>query len=490
LQVPKDLNLSVHAAVILRLMAARGIGALASALRVEVTSARDSPRTTDQGNGGAMQTRQVSKVVAAICVLASAGAYAQTDPGVRAGANGAGAPLPGLSANELVFFDAGRDDFAEAEGIADGLGPRFNLDGCGGCHLQPDIGGTSPTVNPQVAVATAFGAHNTLPSFITSNGPIREARFKTLPGGSPDGGVHGLFVITGRADATGSASGCNLVQENFAAQQSANNVIFRIPTPVFGVGLMEEITDQTLLNNVAANGPTKASRGITGRVNRNGNDGRIARFGWKAQNPSGLVFSGEAYNVEMGITNEGFQTERDETPECQFAQLPNDVTNVDGATGIDTVSAIEKFAFFMRFLDQPTASTTVPGGANSITEGRNSFVNTGCALCHTPTLPTGNATVVALRNRNVNLFSDLALHNMGPGLADDVSQGAARGDEFRTAPLWGLGKRVFFLHDGRTSNLVTAIQAHRSNGNAFSPPPKRTRSSPPSTPCPPPPNKT
>jgi len=386
-------------------------------------------------------------------------AYSQVDPGVRPGGAGAGTPIPGLTANELAFFDAGRDDFAEQEGVGDGLGPRFNLDSCGGCHIQPAIGGTSPSVNPQVATATAFGAQNTLPSFITSNGPVREARFKS------DGGVHSLFTIRGRSDSTGSASGCNLVQENFAAQQASGNVIFRTPTPVFGLGLMEEITDQTLLNNVAANGSAKAALGITGRVNRNGNDGRITRFGWKSQNPTGLVFSGEAYNVEMGITNEGFQTERDETPECQFARLPNDVTNVDGANGIDTISAIEKFAFFMRFLAPPTPSTTVPGGANSITEGRNAFVNTGCAHCHTPTLTTGNATVAALRNKSANLFSDLALHNMGPGLADDISQGAARGDEFRTAPLWGLGQRIFFLHDGRTSNLLTAIQAHASNGN-------------------------
>ena len=416
-----------------------------------------------------MEKRNVLSGLIAAAVLMTGTAYAQVDPGLRPGAAGAGAPLAGLSPNELVFFDAGRDDFAEAEGIGDGLGPRFNLDSCAGCHLQPDIGGSSPAVNPQVAAATAFGARNTVPSFITSNGPIREARFKTQPGGAPDGGVHSLFVVTGRSDSTGSASGCNIVQENFAAQQASNNVIFRTPTPVFGLGLIEEVSDRTIADNVAANGPGKAALGISGRLNRNGNDGRITRFGWKAQNPTGLVFSAEAYNVEMGITNEGFQVERDETPECQFAQLPNDVTNVDGATGIDTVSAIEKFAFFMRFLAPPTPSTTVPGGANSITEGRNAFVNIGCAQCHTPALSTGNATVAALRNKSVPLFSDLALHNMGPGLADDISQGAARGDEFRTAPLWGLGKRIFFLHDGRTSNLLTAIQAHSSNGNGFYP---------------------
>jgi CxxC motif-containing protein (DUF1111 family) len=416
-----------------------------------------------------MNKRNVYQTLIATSVVVAGIAYAQTDPGPRPGAIGAGSPISGLSPNQQLFFDAGRTDFADPEGIADGLGPRFNLDSCSGCHIQPAIGGSSPAVNPQVAVATAFNAQNTVPSFVTANGPIREARFKTLPSGSPDGGVHALFVITGRSDSTGSASGCNAVQENFAAQLAANNVIFRSPTPVFGLGLIEEIPDQTLLNNLAANGSAKAGLGISGRVNRNGNDGRITRFGWKAQNPSSLVFSAEAYNVEMGITNEGFQIERDETPECQFASLPNDVTNVDGATGTDTISGIEKFAVFMRFLAPPTPSATMPGGAVSITEGSNAFVNIGCAQCHTPTLTTGNATVAALRNKSANLFSDLALHNMGPGLADDIAQGVARGDEFRTAPLWGLGQRIFFLHDGRTSNLLTAIQAHGSNANAVYP---------------------
>jgi CxxC motif-containing protein (DUF1111 family) len=365
-----------------------------------------------------------------------------------------------------VFFEDGLADFIEAEGVGDGLGPRFNLDNCGGCHSQPAIGGTSPAVNPGVAAATAFGARNTLPSFMTPTGPFREARFKRLPNGAPDGGVHALFVISGRSDETGSASGCNILQDNFAAQQTANNVVFRIPTPVFGMGLLEEITDNAILINLAAAPGTKAQLGISGRVNRNGNDGRITRFGWKAQNPSSLIFSGEAYNVEMGISNEMFQIERDETNECQFAALPNDVTNVDGATPLESISAVEKFAFFMRFLAPPVASTTTPGGNASITEGFNAFVNIGCVQCHTQTLRTGNATVESLRNQNANLFSDLALHNMGPGLADDVSQGVAAGDEFRTAPLWGIGQRIFFLHDGRTTNLATAITAHASNGNA------------------------
>src|SRR5690348_2325080 len=150
-------------------------------------------------------------------------AYAQVDPGVRPGGAAAGTPITGLSTNELAFFDAGRDDFAEQEGVSDGLGPRFNLDSCGGCHSQPAVGGSSPpTNNPQVTVATAFGARNTVPSFITSNGPIREARFKTLSSGATDGGVHALFVISGRND---GADSCNIAQDNFAQQVANGNVI-------------------------------------------------------------------------------------------------------------------------------------------------------------------------------------------------------------------------------------------------------------------------
>ena len=401
----------------------------------------------------------------ALLFLSATPALAQVDPGVQGGTPRAGGPIAGLVGNEEEFFDVGLDDFAEAEGVGDGLGPRFNLDSCGGCHIQPAIGGTSPTVNPEVAIATAFGARNTVPSFITLNGPVREARFKRTPGGQPDGGVHALFVVSQRNDGTGNASGCNITQDNFAQAVQQNNVIFRIPTPVFGAGLMESIPDSELIRNLTEGQGTRSALGITGRLNHNGNDGRVTRFGWKAQNMSLEIFSGEAYNVEMGITNDNFPVEREEAQSCQFATVPNDVVVTEGATGLDTISAITKFSFFMRFLAPPTQNLNSPGGNASISEGFNAFVNIGCTHCHTQQLRTGNATVVALANKNARLFSDIALHNMGPGLADEVAQGEAAGDEFRTAPLWGLGQRVFFLHDGRTNNLLTAIQAHASNGN-------------------------
>ena len=129
-----------------------------------------------------------------------------------------------------------------------------------------------------------------------------------------------------RSPAASARRGCTLPQPDFATQVANHNVIFRIPTPVFGEGLIESIPDSAILANHAATAASKASLGIrgranftvagrtiTGQTNNNGNDGTVARFGWKAQNKSLLVFSGEAYNVEMGITNELFPTERDET---------------------------------------------------------------------------------------------------------------------------------------------------------------------------------
>jgi CxxC motif-containing protein (DUF1111 family) len=411
-----------------------------------------------------------------VAVVGAAAQFSASDPGVRGGAAGAGGPLSGLTSSQLALFNVGRDDFEEVEGLGDGLGPRFNLDSCGGCHSQPATGGSSPATNPQVTVATAFGAKNTVPSFLTLNGPIREVRFKRYPDGSPDGGVHALFVISGRVDSTGDASGCTISQPAFDRQYANGNVIFRIPTPVFGAGLIEQIPDAAVLANQSTNASAKSALGIGGRANRvrmsmtgepnsNGNDGTIARFGWKAQNKSLLLFSGEAYNVEMGITNELFQTERDETPGCQLVTTPNDVTKTDAKFGTDMISAVEKFAAFMRFSAPPEPSTTMPGGSQSIGRGRAAFTALGCALCHMPTLYTGPSTVAALSTKRANLYSDLMVHNMGPGLADEISQGSAAGDEFRTAPLWGVGQRVFFLHDGRTTDLVAAIRAHKSAGN-------------------------
>ena len=223
-------------------------------------------------------------------------------------------PLSGLSPDLQSFFNDAMVDFMEVDSVSGtisgeggaGLGPTFNGNSCAQCHAHPAVGGSSPASNPQVALANLDGAQNTVPSFITSDGPVREARFIRNPDGSPDGGVHGLFTIAGRTD----AEGCALKQPDFAQQLAANNVIFRIPTPTFGLGLVEATPDSTLQANLAANRWIKSQLGIGGTLNTSGNDGTVTRFGWKAQNKSLMVFAGEAYNVEQGVSNEAFGNER------------------------------------------------------------------------------------------------------------------------------------------------------------------------------------
>lgn len=247
-----------------------------------------------------------------------------TDPGVRGGAAGAGQPLTTVAANNplhiLEFFNGGKGDFQEIDSVSGtvagedgvGLGPRYNSRSCVACHAQPAVGGSSPKLNPQVGDATADGARNVVPSFITASGPVREARFIffTNPNtgdpdpNAPNGGVENLYTIKGRVD----ASLCSLAQPNFADQLANNNVIFRIPTPTFGAGLMENIDETTLLKNQDNQGGN--GFGVSGTFNHNGNDGTISRFGWKAQNKSLEIFAGEAYNVEMGVSNELFTQER------------------------------------------------------------------------------------------------------------------------------------------------------------------------------------
>lgn len=433
--------------------------------------------------------------IIAVALIACAQMVGQTkagpvDPGVRGGSPGSGAPLKGLTADEAAFFQDGQARFAEIEAVTkganNGLGPRFNSNQCLSCHSQPNAGGSSPTRNPQVGVATLNGAKNSVPWFVTESGPVREARFKRDSNGKSDGEVHDLFVITGRTD----APGCNIVQPDFlpagdplTGRHGNSNIVFRIPTPVFGAGLIEAIPDSAILANMNSNTSEKSALGISGHanahlsgnVNVSGNDGTITRFGWKAQNKSLLMFAGEAYNVEMGVSNELFPQERDETKGCVFNSTPEDTLNfttTPATTGISNpavISDIESFANFMRMLAPPTPAPATP----SSEKGRDTFAKIGCVHCHTPSFTTGamiasgssKVPSAALSNQTANLYSDLLVHHMGEGLADSITQGGAGPDEFRTAPLWGVGQRVFFLHDGRTSNLVEAIRAHKSRSS-------------------------
>jgi CxxC motif-containing protein (DUF1111 family) len=422
--------------------------------------------------------------LALIC-LPSMELQSQNDPGPRSGPAAAGSFFPTLSVTEQAFFNQALQRFQEIDSVSGrvageagvGLGPTFNGNSCAQCHAQPAVGGSSPGTispqnpiqNPQVGLATLDGATNSVPAFITANGPVREARFIKNPNGTLDGGVHDLYTITGRSDATG----CGLGQPDFATALATNNVIFRIPTPLFGLGLVEATPDATLQANLTATQSARAALRIGGVFNTSGNDGTITRFGWKAQNKSLLMFAGEAYNVEQGVSNELFPNERSAVTGCVFNNSPEDSTNLTNGnpnspnfgttigTASEMSSDVVNFAAFIRL----SAPATPAPPTTSIQNGASLFSSIGCGLCHSPSLTTGQSIFTGMSSVTYNPYSDFALHHMGTGLADGIHQGAAGSDQFRTAPLWGLGQRLFFLHDGRTSDLIEAIHAHSSSGS-------------------------
>jgi CxxC motif-containing protein (DUF1111 family) len=450
--------------------------------------------------------------------------------------NLAGAWFEGLSVFSTTASVDGTDNSGKAGQFIKGLGPSFNAESCFQCHSQPAVGGSSPgcvgsictslsptvkfssTTNPQTVDAGDRNATNALYDFLVDRqptGPLVEAR---LPAGAAangtaqkvePGAVAELFVIAGRSDVSTS---CTITQVDFQTQENNNNLVFRIPIPTFGDGFVENVPEPTLRSNASASASAASSLGITGiqfgNFNLSGNDQGITRFGWKAQNRSLLMFAGEASNVEMGVTNELFPTERTygNFANCtNVNQLPEDVTqtltstqiiNIEGPpqpppantpeAGVTSVlsSNIENDAIFMRLNGAPSicnfnsgvSSTTGFANCNkvdaTVLDGAAIFgttvlgapptaglPNIGCALCHSQSLKTGPSTTPTLNNAEFHPFSDFALHHMG-GLADGVTQGGAAGDEFRTAPLWGLGQRLFFLHDGRTNNLIQTIKDH------------------------------
>ncbi|HTC49692.1 MAG TPA: di-heme oxidoredictase family protein [Candidatus Aquilonibacter sp.] len=434
-----------------------------------------------------------------IAVLFLAGAaLAQTDPGVQSGSRGTGAVLSSVSSNSalLAFFTDGQARFQTVESVSgnpqgnNGLGPRFNSNSCSSCHAQPAVGGSGAATNPEFSFpSNGVAPGNTVPSFITANGPTLEARFPfffnsngSVNTSEPNGGVEELYTVTGRSDAGTCNNSTTLPQPSFATAVAEGNVIFRIPTPTFGAGLIENLDDSTLLNNQLNN--LNNNVGVSGSFNRNGNDGTITRFGWKAQNKSLHIFSGEAYNVEMGISNELFPQERPLPGEDQLTTglpttclnlggsgYPEDTSNPAATPNSAVLDDVSAFANFMRFLAPPPTGTVVLNGSAvssaTISAGAGLFSSIGCATCHNPSPGTTQVSnfTTGLSKVSVPAYSDIEIHDMGTLLADNVSQGNAGGNQFRTAPLWGLGQRIFLLHDGRTTNLLTAIQDHASHGS-------------------------
>ena len=313
------------------------------------------------------------------------------------------------------------------ETLQSGLGPIFNNVSCVACHSSPATGGASRET------VTRFGR--------TVNGVFDP--LESL-GGS---------LLQERSISPG-------IRETIPRE--ANTVARRQTPPLFGIGLIEAISDDAIKSLALR----PAVDGITGRAalitDVTTGTQRVGRLGMKSQHATILAFTADAYLNEMGITNRFFPHEN--APNGNAALLARFDTTLDPEDAVapgTNRSDIDSVADFQRLLAPPQSQSLTATGI----AGQKVFSDIGCALCHVPQLTTGTSTVAALSNKPVNLYSDLLLHDMG-ALGDGIAQPPATAREMRTTPLWGLRQSGPYLHDGRAATVDAAIRGHDGQGKA------------------------
>ena len=345
-----------------------------------------------------------------------------------AGQAGDPQPIEGIGPDELGRFAAGRDVFTKVHGVGDGLGPVFNGRACAECHAAPGPGGSSADLQHQVVLFGRNDYNGGFDPLSQYGGPLRGQR--TIRNELP---------------------GCRIPGET--VPKEANVKAHRQPAPLYGLGLIDAIPDEVILAQVEAGAAADPGE-VRGRANMV--DGRVGRFGWKAQAATLEQFVGAALAEELGVTNPVVPEE----PAARRGPVPGGCDPVPDPE--DDGARLGALVDFVRML----APQGRVADSDQIRRGEAVFHAVGCAACHTPSLRTGPSPIAALGERDVPLYSDLLIHDLGEYLGDDVVQGEARGMDWRTTPLWGLGRKSLYLHDGRATDLRQAIEAHSGEGRA------------------------
>jgi CxxC motif-containing protein (DUF1111 family) len=331
-----------------------------------------------------------------------------------------GEPLPGLTSAERERFRAGQQRFTHQFTPTEGLGPLFNETRCNNCHDLPTSGGTGAEL---VTKATRF--------------------------------------VTGTCDALAASGGDNiqrhatplLMAAGISREQvpeAATAVVSIVPPALYGLGLLDAVPDSEILRLEAAaarNGGT-----IRGRAGRTP-DGRVGRFGRKAEFATLAQFVEGALLEEIGITSPAHPAEN----RPNGRPLP---TGTDPVPDPELSQAdVDAIVDFVRLLAPPAPEEAQGSARDSIRSGEKVFADVGCTSCHLPRLSTGEANVPALSRRTVAAYTDLLLHDLGPGLASICAANAGP-SQWRTAPLMGVRHRKMLLHDGRALSVDAAIRMH------------------------------
>ena len=383
-------------------------------------------------------------------------------------------PAPNLSEDENLFHIEGDKAFdavfvTAPSSVNSGLGPIFNHNSCASCHpkngrdVGPDAGDVADTMLFRVSLP---GAHK------ITGAPIG------VPGFGLQIATKANFGIQPEATVTVSYNESKIILDSGIEVQlrepsfSIDSYIdlpgdslfsARVGPPVFGRGLLEAITENSILALVDEY--DSDSDGISGRPNYVWDHEKqktvLGRFGLKANNPDLRLQTADAYHQDMGVTNSIF------TSDTAFSQVQDDGLGDDPELDEDTFNAA---VFYVQSLAVPERRNV---NDPEVQLGELVFAKAKCAVCHTPTFKTGKSEISdSLSNQVIHPWSDMLLHDMGPGLADNRPDFMANGREWRTSPLWGIGLTRLvnghntFLHDGRARTILEAIMWHGGEAQA------------------------
>jgi CxxC motif-containing protein (DUF1111 family) len=400
-------------------------------------------------------------------------------------------PSANLPPSRRVDFSVGNSFFRNPWVIApstttarDGLGPLFNTNACQGCHIKDGRGHPpEPDASNAVSMLVRLSIPDT-PAYakvIEQLGvvpePVYGGQFQDMavPGVAPEGKVRVDYTPVKVQFKDGTEvelrkPSLNITQLNYGPMHPDTRFSARVAPPMIGLGLLEAIPEEAILANAEAQ--AKAGDGIAGRPNRVWDDAQqktvLGRFGWKAGQPNLNQQNVHAFSGDMGLTTSlrPFDDCTDAQTACQ--QAPNG-NGVDGEPEVSD-NILRLVLFYTRNLAVPARRDV---NAAEVLAGKNLFYQAGCQSCHTPKYTTAaNAAEPELANQVIRPYSDLLLHDMGDGLADNRSEFQASGRDWRTPPLWGIGLtqavsgHTQYLHDGRARNLLEAVLWHGGEATA------------------------
>ncbi|MFW0759329.1 di-heme oxidoredictase family protein [Pseudomonas sp. H11T01] len=400
-------------------------------------------------------------------------------------------PSANLSPTRRLDFSVGNSFFRSPWVIApstttarDGLGPLFNTNGCQNCHIK-DGRGHPPTPDSDNAVSMlvrlSIPDAAAYAKVIEQLGVVPEPVYggqlqdMAVPGVAPEGKVRVDYASVPVRFKDGTEvelrkPTLQITQLGYGPMHPDTRFSARIAPPMIGLGLLEAIPEAAILAN--ADPEDDDNNGIAGRPNRVWDDAQqktvLGRFGWKAGQPTLNQQNVHAFSGDMGLT-----TSLKPVDDCTQAQTAClQAPNGNGPDGEPEVSdnILRLVLFYSRNLAVPARRDV---SSPQVLAGKSLFYQAGCQSCHTPKFTTAaNAAEPELANQVIRPYSDLLLHDMGEGLADNRTEFQASGRDWRTPPLWGIGLtqtvsgHTQFLHDGRARNLLEAVLWHGGEAHA------------------------